>query len=115
MAEAEDDDNHAVLRTPFTSKWLVLIILSTIEEKPSLSNGDLHSILSPHGKPCALMHAILQEARKLARQDLFGDASKNAKLIFALEDELKLCGHVVKVIMTLKAKALTRMKLQMDG
>ena len=48
----------------------------------------------------------------MARSDLFGDATKNAKYIFALEDEMRLRGHVVKIITTSKTKALNRLKIQ---
>ncbi len=93
MAEEDGDDENAVSQTLFTSKWLVSIIISAVENKPGLSNGDLHSILAPYGKPYALTCAILQETRKLARSELFGDARENAKFVFTLEDELKLCGQ----------------------
>ncbi len=44
IAEAEGDDENAACQTPFTSKWLVPIIISAIENKPGLSNGNLCSI-----------------------------------------------------------------------
>jgi hypothetical protein len=112
LEDADHDDDKALPRTPFTSKWLVPLIHAAVEEKPNITNGDLCHILLPYGKPYALTRAVLQEARKLARSELFGDPTENAKYIFALEDELRLRGHVVKIITTSKQKALNRLKIQ---
>ena len=73
LEDADNDDNNALPRTPFTSKWLVPLIHAAVEEKPNITNADLRRILLPYGKPYALTRAVLQEARKLARNELFGD------------------------------------------
>ena len=61
------------------------------------------------------MRTIMQEARKLARSNLFGDARENAKLVFALEDEMKNHGRAVKIVTTSKVKALNRLKIIMTS
>ena len=55
IAEADEDDENTVSQPPFMLKWLVSIIISAVENKPGLSNGDLHSILAPYGKPGSLL------------------------------------------------------------
>ena len=41
LEDAVHDDENALHRTPFTSKWLVPLIHAAVEENPNITNGDL--------------------------------------------------------------------------
>ena len=111
--EGDDDDKVTMkkLRTPMTSKWLVPLIKSAITAKPGCSNSDLHHILAPYCRCYALTRSILQSARSMAREAVFGSPAINAQYIFALKEELEKRGNHVDIMLTNHAEALRRLKL----
>ena len=63
-------------KTPFTTEFIVPLILRVVAENPSVTNKTLRRILEPYGKTFALTDAIIQGARTCARLELFGTPEK---------------------------------------
>ncbi len=87
--------------TPYKAKDLVPLVRRAVSTNPSLSNKDMTSVLAPYGKSgkyvSVFTDSLLQNTRKLARIELFGDPKTNATYAPALESELKKHGHDNKV------------------
>ena len=84
------------IATPLKSKMLVPIILNAVAANPGIPYRFLRELLSSYARAYALTDSILQEARDLAKKQLFGHAKHNvlyAKGVFA---ELEGLGHHVK-------------------
>ena len=64
-----------------------------------------------YGKDFAWTRAIINEARLLARQAVFGNANENAKYIFALFEELELTGQFVRLNFATREEALNKCML----
>jgi hypothetical protein len=115
--EDDDDDDEITKkrrktpkpRTPFHAEWLVPLIKFTIESKPNSSNDTLLTILREYGQDYALTVSIVQKARTLAREEIFGRPTVNAQYIWALQDELRLRGHFIEVLTISRKKALGKL------
>ena len=114
----DDDDDDDITqkrrktpkpRTPFHAEWLVPLIKFTIESKPNSSNDTLLTILREYGQDYALTVSIVQKARTLAREEIFGRPTVNAQYIWALQDELRLRGHFIEVLTISRKKALGKL------
>ena len=87
--------------TPYKAKDLVPIVCTAIASNPSLSNTVMERLLSPYGKTgkgvTVFTDNLLQNMRKLVREDVFGDPTTNATYALALKCELEKRGHDVHV------------------
>ena len=96
--------------TPFKAKDLVPIVRSAIATNPSSSNTVLEKILSPYGKTgegvTVFTESLLQNTRKLARLQVFGDPATNATYALALKCELEKRHHDVHVALTDRSTTL---------
>lgn len=85
--------------TPYKAKDLVPIVRSGIASNPSLSNKTMEKLLAPYGKTgkdvTVFTDNLLQNTRKLARQEVFGDPATNATYAIALKCDLEKRGHDV--------------------
>jgi hypothetical protein len=75
------------------------------------SNRSLKEILKLYGNDYCFTKSIVQKARTLAWQSIFGDGKTNGEYILALKDELELQGHFVEVLFLTQANALNRLLL----
>ena len=103
----DDDDGKEKTRkeegrrshpSPYQAQWLVPIIRGTIANAPMTSNHHLKQLLLPYGNDYALTKTIINSARSLAKDKIFGMAAINCKYFLALRDELVLRGNFVEVI-----------------
>ena len=93
-------------RTPLKARWLVPLVLREIAEKPNVSNADLRNVLSDYIKPRFITSAILQNARSMAREQIFGDPAHNVFFANALFAKIKECGHDVEVVIKDRYKVM---------
>ena len=110
----DDDDSGRVndrscRRTPFVAAWIVPIIRPVIADRPMASNKHLMEVLKLYGNDYAFTKSLLQNARRMARQAIFGNGTGNAKYILALKSELELRQHVVDVLFLTREHALQRL------
>ena len=111
LDNVDSDDEKGIPRSPFLAVWLVPIIRPAIARAPMTSNSSLKEILKLYGNDFAFTKSILQKARTLARNEIFGDGKNNAQYVLALKDELELRGHFVQVLLSTRAEALNRLLL----
>jgi hypothetical protein len=79
-------------RTALKERWLVPLVLREIAEKPNMSNADMRNVLSDYIKPRFITSAILQNARSVAREQIFGDPAHNvffANALFAKNESVR--------------------------
>ena len=116
----DDDDGKEKTRkeegrrshpSPYQAQWLVPIIRGTIANAPMTSNHHLKQLLLPYGNDYALTKTIINSARSLAKDKIFGMAAVNCKYFLALRDELVLRGNFVEVIFTTRIQAINRLLL----
>ncbi len=77
----EDDANGKVKaarqRTPFKSRWIVSLLLNEIAKKPNMSNAEIKHVVSTYVKEKFITSSLLQNARTMARDEIFGDPATN--------------------------------------
>ena len=54
---------------------------------------------------------VIQNARRLARREVFGNPEINAKYILALRDEMDKLGHPVELFVVNRENAINRLML----
>ncbi len=84
-ATLEEDDadgkGKAVCqRTPIKSRWIVPLLLNEIVEKPNMSNVEMKHVVSVYVKKKFITSSLLQNARTMAKDEIFGDPATNVFL-----------------------------------
>jgi hypothetical protein len=77
-ASLEEDDadgkvNTVRQHTPIKSRWIVPLLLNEIAEKPNMSNAEMKHVVSAYVKEKFITSSLLQNARTMARDKIFGD------------------------------------------
>jgi hypothetical protein len=77
-ASLEEDDADGKVkalrqRTPIKSCWIVSLLLNEIVEKPNMSNAEMKHVISAYVKEKFITSSLLQNARTMARDEIFGD------------------------------------------
>ncbi len=103
-ASVEEDDadgtEKAVCQcTPVKSRWIVPLLLKEIMEKPNMSNAEMKHLVSAYVKDKFITNALLQNARTMARDEIFGDLATNVLFANGFVQKMKELGVDVKVIM----------------
>jgi hypothetical protein len=104
VVQFEEDDSGNIVEvprsfvTPYKAFDLVPLLRTAFIKNPNLSNSGMMTILEPYGKPGVFTNALLQNARQLARMELFGTKEGNVKYVRALKIELEKRGHVVMIL-----------------
>ncbi len=103
-ASLEEDDADGKVKavcqcTPIKSHWIVPLLLSEIVEKPNMSNAEMKHVVSAYVKEMFITSSLLQNARTMARDEIFGDPSTNVFFANGLVKKMKKCGVDVKVLM----------------
>ncbi len=78
--EEEDADGKvkAVRQcTPIKSHWKVPLLLNEIGGKPNMSNAEMKHVVSAYVKDKFITSSLLQNARTMARDEIFGDPATN--------------------------------------
>jgi hypothetical protein len=63
--------------TPIKSRLIVPLLLNEIAEKPNMSNADMKHVVSAYVKEKFITSSLLQNARTIARGEIFGDPATN--------------------------------------
>jgi hypothetical protein len=84
--------------TPLKSKMLVPIILNAVAGNPGIPSRYLRELFSKYVRSYALTDSILQEAKDLAKKQIFGQAKHNVQYAKGVVAELELLGHHVRVL-----------------
>jgi hypothetical protein len=103
-ASFEEDDADGKVkqvhqRTPIKSRWIVPLLLSIIAEKPNMSNLEMKHVVLAYVKEKFITSSLLQNARTMARDEIFGDPETNVVFANGLVKKMKECGIDVKVLM----------------
>ncbi len=103
-ASFEEDDTDGKVKqvcqhTPIKPHWTVPLLLSEIAEKPNMSNAEMKHVVSSYVKEKFINSSLLQNARTMARDEIFGDPATNVCFAYGLSKKMKECGIDVKVLM----------------
>ncbi len=103
-ASLEEDDadrkvNAVRQCTPIKSRWIVPLLLNEIAEKPNMSNAKMKHVVSAYVKEKFITSSLLQNARTMARDKIFGDSATNIFFANGIVKKMKKCGVDVKVLM----------------
>ncbi len=103
-ASLEEDDADGKVkavrqRTPIKSRWIVHLLLNEIAEKPDMSDVEMKHVVSVYVKEKFITSSLLQNARTMARDEIFGDQATNVFFANGLVEKMKECGVDVKVLM----------------
>ncbi len=103
-ASLEEDDADGKVKavrqhTPIKSCWIVPLLLNEIAEKPNMSNAEMKHVVSTYVKEKSITSSLLQNARTMARDEIFGDPAPNVFFANGLVEKMKECGVDVKVLM----------------
>jgi hypothetical protein len=103
-ASLEEDDADGKVRavrqrTPIKTQRIVPLLLNEIAEKPNMSNADMKHVVSAYVKEKFITSSLLQNARTMARDEIFGDPATNVFFANGLVEKMKECGVDVKVLM----------------
>ncbi len=77
-ASLEEDDADGKVKavrqhTPIKPRWIVPLLLNEIAEKPNISNVEMKHVVSAHVKGKFITSSLLQNAKTMARNEIFGD------------------------------------------
>jgi hypothetical protein len=103
-ASLEEDDADGKVkaicqRTPNKSRWIIPLLLNEIAEKPNMSNAEMKHVVSAYVKEKFITSSLLQNARTMARDEIFGDPATNIFFANGIVEKIKECGVDVKVLM----------------
>jgi hypothetical protein len=90
--EEEDADRKVKAvrqRTPIKSRWIVPLLLNEIAEKPNMYNADMKHAVSAYVKEKFITSSLLQNARTMARDEIFGDPATNVFFANGLVEKIK--------------------------
>jgi len=85
------------LRIPIRARFVVSIIRDAVAENPGITYQSIRDIMKPYAKEYTLTESIIQDARDLAKIELFGLADDNVKYAKGVMDELRAMGHEVEM------------------
>ncbi len=111
--EADDADGKVKAvrqRTPIKSRWIVPLFLNEIAEKPNMSNMEMKHVVSAYVKETFITSSLLQNARTMARDKIFGDPATNVFFANGLVEKMKECAIDVKVVMKDRQQVLRRLE-----
>ena len=103
--EDEDTPKHQrkykslIPRTPIKARWLLPFINDKIAETQNISNREMRNLLTDYIRPKFLTASLLQNARKLSRDEIFGDPANNVSYMKGLVDKMKEAGHDVNLVL----------------
>ncbi len=110
-ASLEEDDADGKVkavhqRTPIKSRWIVPLLLNDITEKPNMSNAEMKHVVSAYVNEKFITSSLLQNARTMARDGIFGDLATNLFFANGLVKKMKERGVDVKVLMKNRQQVL---------
>jgi hypothetical protein len=103
-----DSDGKVAHRTPVKSKYIVPFIKDMVARNPSLSTKYIKSLMKPYAKEYALTNSVVQEARDVAKAELFGKAEDNVKYAHGVAHLLRQLGHEVELIFSDRRQAVKK-------
>jgi hypothetical protein len=96
--------------SPIKSHWiLVPLLLSEIAEKPNMSNAEMKHVVLAYVKEKFITSSLLQNARTMAKDDIFGDPATNDFFANGLVEKMKEYGINVKVLMKDRQQVLHKL------
>ena len=90
--------NSLLTRTPIKARWLLPFIKDKIADTPNMSNREMRNVLTEYMRPKFLTSSLLQNARKMSRDEIFGDPSRNVLYIKGLVEKMEEAGHDVHLV-----------------
>jgi hypothetical protein len=85
---------------PFYGKWVGYLLCGTIKDSPSPTYHVMSEVIRDYVNPYVVMNNILQDARNLAKADLFGKPDDNIRYAYAVQQAIRDMGHVCDLIFT---------------
>lgn len=83
--------------TPLDMQWVANIIKPMLADDPSLSYSDIRTKMKDYANDYAVTDALIQDAKELAREELFGSPEQNVKYASGVASELVAMGHHVEL------------------
>jgi hypothetical protein len=96
--DADGTEKTVRQRTPIESRWIFPLLLKEITEKPNMSNAEIKHLVSAYVKDKFITNGLLQNARTMARDEIFGDPATNVLFTNGLVQKMKELSVDVKVI-----------------
>ena len=91
------DAQKRFLHIPIKAKFLVAIIKDAVADSPGITYRSIQEIIKPYPKEYMLMDSIVQDARDLAKLQLF-ESAKEIQYAQGVIDHVRGLGHKVKMI-----------------
>ncbi len=98
-ADADGKVKAVCQHTPIKSRWIVPLLLNEIAEKPNMSDADMKHVVSAYVKEKLITSALLQNARTIARDEIFGDPATNVFFANGIVEKMKEWGVDVKILL----------------
>ncbi len=80
-------------RTPYHMNWVADIIKPFMIDHPDISYSEIKKLLSLYAREYVITDTLCQDAKRVAKEELFGSANENAKYANAVVSELVAMGH----------------------
>ncbi len=85
-------------RTPIKSRWVVSLLLHDFSLTPNIPNKQMKSMLSLYIKVKFLTKSVLQNAREMAKREIFGLPHVNVQYANGMCADMEAQGHNVLLI-----------------
>ena len=85
-------------RTPYHMRWVADIIKPFVLDNPDYSYLEIKNLLKLYANDYAITHALIQDSKALAKDDLFGSPEQNARYANGVVSELAAMGHHCEVM-----------------
>jgi hypothetical protein len=86
-------------RTPIKARLLLPFIHNKMADMPNMSNREMKNLLADYVKAKFLTGLLLQNARKIAWDEIFGDPSNNVFYTRGLVAKMEEAGHGVLLVL----------------
>ena len=96
--KSKNTDKVNCVRTPFKARWITPLIKTAIGATPNMLNKHIRLLLATYIKDKFLSASLLQNARTLARLEIFGYPDDNVMFVCALVAEMQSRHHDVYLV-----------------
>ncbi len=86
------------LHIPIKAKMVVTIIKDPVADNPGISYQSIREMMKPYAEEYTLTDSIVQDARNMAKLQLFGSAEENVQYGRGVMDQVRGLGHKAEMI-----------------
>lgn len=107
-SNTESEEKVRNPRTPFHMQWVADIIKPFLADNPEMSYSDIRNHLKLYMRDYASTDSLIQDAKQVAKEDLFGSAEMNAHYANGVVSELLVLGHQAELQFSSRKEVNTR-------